>query len=205
MRKAKKVTVTVVSWSSWSCSKSDCSKECVTDPHACDCGMESIYVSVNMKLWNTCQGDGAGEVLVWPGQLSLDSHLSGSAKWIWTYCRTWCCWKMFIDREVGQAIKQRNHPVHYQVRGKVLWVSVIKSCTPCEHKSTSQRQRLSKKSPKPPCFLCTVHLWSEFFLKRMCSWDLLPFCKIKKKKSVSQDWKRREKNMWEKWAVHALL
>lgn len=31
-------------------SLSDCGKECVTDPHACDCGMESIYVSVNMKL-----------------------------------------------------------------------------------------------------------------------------------------------------------
>lgn len=101
MRKSKEVTVTVVSWSSQSCFKSDCSKECVTDPHACDCGMESIYVSVNMKLWNTHHRDGAGEVLVWPGRLSLDLHLSGSTKWIWTYCRTSCCWRMIVERETG--------------------------------------------------------------------------------------------------------
>lgn len=101
MGKTKEVTVTVVSWSSQSCRKPVCSKECVTDPHACDCGMESIYVSVNIKLWNTHHGDGAGGVLVWPGHVSLDLHLSGSTKWIWTHCRTSCCWKMITEREIG--------------------------------------------------------------------------------------------------------
>lgn len=49
-RENQKAAVVMVSRGPASVSVS--TKECVTDPYVCDCWMNSIYVSVNMQLWN---------------------------------------------------------------------------------------------------------------------------------------------------------